>query len=529
MDPQRLKMSPPSKRSRPWRFWTGPSKPTAPSPGPAPMRPSRSGARVAVLRRARPLRFRARYRPGAIAILGALIGALLVGMPVLLYPPQTPTTYPSIPGSLEVGAVSGEVLPGFFGINVHLVGEGSVASGLAGLVNATPFVSFRFAPQGEATDQIHNLTYTPTMDGGIAAYSYNETDLQFVDWCRWITCQATMMVPAEIDNASEAAATVRYVEQALGFRPEYWAIGNEPQEWTHWGIPWIDWRPTDDSSPTPMQYALEVQQYVVAMKAVDPTIRIIGIESVLGGTIESSWFRDLVAIDGANLSAVSYHAYPDGSGSGPGSLAGFFAGLTNPSAFPLNYPATQAIVRSACPSCKIALFVDEFNSALGGSFNSLMTGYAEVPFLTAAFTTALEEGVARVDFFDLEDPTQMPYALATITGQLRPAYELFSDVLDHLVLGTVVNATIEGGPSGSYVALTTNATNGSLLFSETNESYSLALPLPAGLISPSATVSAYSWSPSTSSPTAVPVVSDPLQSPWIVPPQGVLLLTWTTA
>lgn len=477
----------------------------------------------------RPTRLRTRQRSGAVATAGALIGVLLVALQVIISPPQTSASYPSVPGVLEVGEALGEAPSGFFGVNVHLVGEGTTAAGLAGLVNATPFVSYRFAPQGEATDQIHNLTYTATASGGVGAYSFNETDLQFVQWCRWINCEATMMVPAEIDNASEAAATVRYVEQNLSFKPEYWAIGNEPQEWTHWGIPWTAWSTTDDSFPTPMQYALEVQQYVTAMKAVDPTIRIIGIESVVGGSLALAWFKDLITVDGPNLTAVAYHAYPDGYGSGSGSLSNFFAGLTNPTAFPMNYPTTRATVRSACPSCQISVFVDEFNSALGGSFNSLMTGYAEVPFLAAAYTAALEEGVARVDFFDLEDPnSQMPYALATSTGQLRPAYSLFSEVLGHLVLGTVMNSTIVGGPMGSYVALTTNQSSGSLLVSETNVSFSLALSLPSGLFGASAVVSAYSWNPSSSSPTAVPVISDPLGSPYIIPPQGVLLLSWTT-
>src|SRR5271170_2729813 len=54
-------------------------------------------------------------------------------------------------GTLVVSNSSFGLASQFFGVNVHAVGVDNQS--LAALVNATPFVSFRFSPAGEATNQ----------------------------------------------------------------------------------------------------------------------------------------------------------------------------------------------------------------------------------------------------------------------------------------------------------------------------------------------------------------------------------------
>jgi hypothetical protein len=410
----------------------------------------------------------------------------------------------------------------FFGVNVHVVGFHNQS--LAALVNSTPFVSFRFSPMGEATNQLTSVTYS---QNGVPSAVYAETDAEFVTWCRWVACRATMMVPAEIDNPSEAAATVRYVEQTLGFHPAYWAIGNEPQQWTHFGIPWTHWRTTDHSTPTPAEYAQEVQRYVTAMRAVDPAIRIIGIESVVGGTLSGSWLTDVVRVDGRNLSAVAYHAYPLGSGSGPASLTAFYKALTNPTAFPMNYPVTTAMVRAACPTCHLSVFVDELNAGLGGSFTNYLTHYPEVPFLAAVLIAAMREDVRRVMFFDLEDlDGQQPYGLTTVGAGSRPSFLLYSDILDLLASGSVVRTSIRGGPGGVYDVLTTNTTSTSLFVVNTNLTRSLSLSLPGNVSVFGTALTEYGWSFPNGLPSAPVGIDHPGARAWSVPPQSLLLLVW---
>jgi hypothetical protein len=426
-------------------------------------------------------------------------------------------------GTLELTDQTFALSPQFFGVNVHVVGLD--ASALAALVNSTPFVSFRFSPAGEATNQVLSLTYSPN---GVPTPVYAETDAEFVTWCRWVSCQATMMVPAEIDNPSEAAATVRYVEQTLHFHPVYWAIGNEPQQWTHWGIHWAKWRSTDHSTPTAEQYALEVQKYVKAMRAVDPKIRIIGIESVVGGSLGGAWIKDVVAVDGPNLSAIAYHAYPLGSGSGPASLSAFYHALANPTAFPLNYPETVSMVHAACPSCKIMVFVDELNAGLGGSYESYLTSYPEVPFMSAALIMAMREDVRRVMFFDLEDlDGNQPYGLTTVGQGSRPAFLLYSDILHRLAATSVNGTTIVGGPRGVYEVLTTSSSSTSLFVVNTNLTTTLSLALPKTGSVFGSPLTEYRWTYPAGLPAAAVKVSKPSGVNWNVSPQSLLALVWS--
>jgi hypothetical protein len=465
---------------------------------------------------------RSRVHTGLLAVAAIAVG-VLVGVLLVIPGSLTPSSSSGgVSTTLVIGNSTGTLNSSFFGVDVHVVGNGSIS--LQSQTIGTPFVSFRFTPQGEATDQIHSIVYNQS---GVGSPVYDEGDSAFIAGCKALGCSATMMVPAEIDNPAEAAATVLYVEKNLSFHPQYWAIGNEPQQWTHWGIPWTQWRPSDHSSPSPMAYALEVQQYVLSIRAVDPTAKLIGLESVVGGTTDAAWFRDLVQVDGPNISAVAYHAYPGGNGSIPGSLTNFYGALTNPISFPLNYPATVALVRQACPSCQIPVFVDEFNSALGGNYSGLMTTFPEVPFTAAALSIAIQENVPRTMFFDLEDlDGMMPYGLLTLGAPPRPAFFLFTGILDHLLTGTVLNVTAPGAPNGVTALLTENTTAASLMLVNTNLSSSLTFAIPDGLAKLTGPGTSYSWDDGSPGPIAGPPSADPAGVDWNLLPQSVLLIVW---
>ncbi|MCI4346098.1 MAG: hypothetical protein L3K07_05030, partial [Thermoplasmata archaeon] len=214
---------------------------------------------------------------------------------------------------------------------------------LSARVNSTPLTLFRFTPQGEATDQIQGITYT---NSGTAEPALGFTDAEFVSWCEWIHCQAVMMVPAEVNSTVIAASTVEYVEHVLGFHPTYWAIGNEPQLWAHFGIPWAHWQTSDQVGTTPLHYAQQVVSYAKALRLVDPKIRLIGIESAVGGSSGAGWIQNVSRLAGPYLSAVAYHAYPGGNGTFATSLQSFYANLANPNNFPGNYAPTVALVHA---------------------------------------------------------------------------------------------------------------------------------------------------------------------------------------
>jgi hypothetical protein len=453
-----------------------------------------------------------------VAVAATLIAGSLSSWFGVLPPGPPPAV---VNATLVVGATTGYESSTFWAVNAQSPAIEDPT--LAALVNDTPLTVFRFGPNGEATNQSAGLTYSPN---GTPSVVIGENDPEFVTWCEWIRCRAIMMVPAEIDNVSVAVATVRYVEQTLGFHPEYWSIGNEPETWTHFGIPWAAWTYSDDSRPTPMQYADEVQRYVTALRAFDSTIRIIGIQASTAQPSELAWLTDVVAVNGPNLTAIAYHAYPGGEGTPSGSLGDFFASLNQPTGFPLNYPGAVAAVRSACPSCDLPVLVDEYNAAAPNStFGRFLNSYAEVPYIGAGIVEALRENVTQVAFFDLQaSVTTSEYGMLGPALDVRPVFKLYSVFFENMPIGRVVNTSLLGAPSGVYSVMSQNATATSLLVVDTNLATGLRLNLTASGLPTSGTWISSVWGPTQTDPQSHSMAPDPSGS-WYVPAEGIFLLT----
>jgi hypothetical protein len=446
--------------------------------------------------------------------------ALIVIFAAYEFRPGPPANhYSSVPATVALGGAVGALGPGFFGVNVHDVGIGPGV--LSARVNATPLTIFRFTPQGEATNQITGLTYT---NSGVADPALGFTDPEFVSWCEWTKCQAVMMVPAEINSTAIAVATVEYVENVLGFHPAYWAVGNEPQEWTHFGIPWAQWQITDESGITPLGYAQLVVRYAQALRAVDPQIRIIGLESAVGGPAAGGWFQNVSRVAGPYISAIAYHAYPGGNGTAQSTLQSFYAAIGNPANFPGNYAPTVAMIRAACPSCNLSVFVDEFNGALGGNYRSYVSTYPDAVVIAAGLVSAALDNVSRVFYFDLADlDSNLPYAMLLTGGAARPTYTLYSTILENLTLGTIHNCDLGGAGEGTYSLDIQNGSRASLLVVNTNLSEGVRLVFPAGWAK-GATATVWNWSASALDPIVSRFATSALPSSWIVAPQGIFLV-----
>jgi hypothetical protein len=446
--------------------------------------------------------------------IGACLAVILL-VAVLVIPPPSPSL-PSVAAVVNVGPTNGTVNRSFFGVDVQEVGIGGRI--LSDRVNTTPLSTFRFSPSGEATDQVHAITYS---NSGVAGPVVGFTDPQFVDWCLQRACRAIMMVPAEVNNTSLAVATVDYVEHTLGFHPAYWSIGNEPQQWQHWGIPWSQWRMSDHSTPTPLEYGIEVKEYASALRAVDPSIRLIGIESVGGGAAMFPWFNAVIQLAGHSLAAVSYHAYPAGLGAPNATLAQFYGYLGHHGGFPQNYPGTLANVQRVCPGCHLQVFVDEFNSALGSGFDPYLEGYPNAVFVAASLTESIQEGIPTVDYFDLADLNpQLPYSMLYTGGQARPTYVLYSTILENLTMGSVHAVNFTPRVPGVYAVETQNGTHASLLVVNSNLTEGIRL----SWVGPTLFTSyVWDWSPSNGEPQ----LSEGTGSTWVratVPPEGILLV-----
>jgi len=425
-------------------------------------------------------------------------------------------TYRGINGSLSLGSAVATVTPSFF--QLVLQTPNLTSPTLWRQLNATPFTYFQFTGSGEITDQVLGIAYG---DNGSALAPTKSNDSNFVAFCRVMHCHAIFGVPAEINDTEIAVGTVRYVEEVLGFHPDYWMIGGEPQGWTHFNIPWTQWKVTDHSTVTPLVYARELQQYVIALRAYDPSIRLIGLQSADGGSwFDSPWLDQVAAIDGPNLTALTIHPYPGGMGVPNPSVSDFYSSLANATKFPYNYQGLLAHQDAAC-GCSLPLWVGEYNSALGGNYSSFMTSYPEVPYIAAATAGALKAGVPVATYFSYSHG-----ALSLVDANSRPLpiYSLFSTFFKNLTLGEVFNTSLVGGPHGVYTVATSDGSRTSVLIVNTNVTQGLNLTLPGvgDAFLPGAW-QAWAWDPTELAPT---VARGGPYSPsnWSIPPQGILLL-----
>lgn len=421
-------------------------------------------------------------------------------------------------GRLVEGAPAGTVASSFFQLDLQT--PNLTSPWLPNLLNETPFTYYSFGDAGETTDQVTNTQYAPN---GTALPPSKANDSNFVAFCEPIHCHSIMSVPAEINNTTMDAATVAYIEDTLGFHPDYWAIGNEPQGWTHFNIPWTEWQTTDASNITPLAYAREVQRIVLAIRSVDPTARIIGIESADGGSWNNSeWLDEVAAVDGPNLSAVAIHPYPDGTGPTDPTNASFFAGLSVSNKFPNNYQGLQASVRGSC-NCSLPIWVGEYNSALNGTYASFEDSYPEVPYMAAGIAGAIREGIPHVAFFAFQHP---PAELVNSNDTPIPVFTLFSTFLKNLTMGEVFDASVATGLGGVFALVTQNGSRETLFVVNTNTTGALNLSLPAGLLAGGGpSWEAWQWAPEYPAPLVSRGAGVP-SATWIVPSQGVWMLNF---
>jgi len=112
--------------------------------------------------------------------------------------------------------------------------------------------------------------------------AFNDVQMDaLVVYAAAIGAQPIIQVPLLQDTngqpptADTAAAMVRYANATKGYRIKYFSLGNEPDLYATQGLP------SDASKPAipnygPSDYCATAHAYVTAMKAVDPTILIVG-------------------------------------------------------------------------------------------------------------------------------------------------------------------------------------------------------------------------------------------------------------
>lgn len=346
--------------------------------------------------------------------------------------PVTPAGTPPINTTLTVNRSSVNLSSLFWGATVN--NEVRMFRGEPEAVNATParVLVWPGAMAGEDYNPLTNIhydTYSGTPKTALTS------EAQFVQMCEAIHCTAVVQVPAEIDSPQFAESIVNYTEVNLSFHPAYWMIGNEPELWSHWKVPWKDWPTTSTAGPDPTQFGHEVVAYVNAIRAVDNTTPILGLPAsgcTCGSWTFEQWIAGVLNVTGPKIQAVAYHEYPAGwLGTGDGSLEDFYATIQGLASIPVRTAGARAAVQSSCPGCNVSVWISELGSALSWSaYGQYAAGFSGGLSLASQITQGMDDNVSNIDLFATELATLNSWF--STTGHARPDYSTYTEMFGHL-------------------------------------------------------------------------------------------------
>ncbi|MCI4340760.1 MAG: hypothetical protein L3K11_00030 [Thermoplasmata archaeon] len=338
----------------------------------------------------------------------------------------------SIGTSLSVNSSSVNLSSQFWGTTVN--NEVRMFRGETDAVNATParVLVWPGAMAGEDYDPLTQTHYDTYSGAPIHALT-NEP--QFVQMCKATHCTAIVQVPAEIDDPGYAEKIVNYTEVNLSFVPAYWMIGNEPELWQHWQVPWADWPTTYTAGPDPTSFGHEVLDYVKAIRAVDNATPILGLPAsgcTCGLYTFEQWISGVLKVTGPKIQAVAFHEYPAGwLGTGDGSLLDFYGTIQGDASIPTRLVAARQAVVSSCASCNVSVFISELGSALSWSaYGQYAIGFSGPLSLASQLTQAMDLNLTNIDLFATELATTNSWF--DPTGHARVDYALYTGMLNHL-------------------------------------------------------------------------------------------------
>ncbi len=215
-------------------------------------------------------------------------------------PTALPTFTPgptSEPGVLVVDAAQllGDVNPLVYGSNAGP--WQTITKADKTLIQEAGFTILRF-PGGNYVDE--------------NAPSFSALD-EFIAMCREVGAEPMVEVKLVNSTAKAAADMVTYANITKGYGVKYWSIGNEPS--LYWGQRGIDGYDTDT-------FNAQWREFALAMKAIDPSIQLLGPEThqytgqpgdAIVDLHYKDWMREFLVVNGDLVDIVSFHRYPFGN------------------------------------------------------------------------------------------------------------------------------------------------------------------------------------------------------------------------
>ena len=259
-----------------------------------------------------------------------------------------------------------------------------------------------------------------------------------VAYARAIGAEPVIQVPLLADNAGKAptpdtaAAMVTYANVTKGYGIKYFSVGNEPDLYDTQG-----W-PTNMSQPaipgyTPSDYCTSVRAFVTAMKAVDPTIQIIGPDlswKYQAGNSQNDWLTPVLTDCGDLFDVISIHRYPFEA-----AAATLSAAAADPAAFRGVVNSVFGILQATGQGSK-PLALMEMNIVYDSTTCVLEASPGTVGsalWLADSVGTAIELGLWTTAVWDISDTDDWAFGLIGMppTHTPRPPYYAYSLYADH--------------------------------------------------------------------------------------------------
>ncbi len=297
-----------------------------------------------------------------------------------------------------------------------------------------------------------------------------DTD-EFLDWCASQRC--TPMFTANVgDGTPELAAEwVRYVNQVRkGTKVQRWEIGNEIYgSWHHHYAKW--------GKDGGVAYGKAVRQFIKAMKAVDPSIKVSAVW-MLGGPWNRAVFKEAADV----VDAVSVHHYAQAAGSenDEGLLA------TSSEAGALMRDVRKQVAELGTPGRKYEIWLSEWNSVdanpgpqilqhVSALFIADYLGHlAESPIQIANVWALYNGRDKRLGDYGLLAPSSDPQGF----NYRRPSYWAFS-MLAGTLEGTLLSARTDRENLAAWVSKRPDGKHALVLVNKSPETdYQTTLAIP---------------------------------------------------
>jgi hypothetical protein len=467
-----------------------------------------------------------------IWVVVALVLAVAVLLPltqgISLSPPQV-NKATAITATLNVGASTTLLTRGFFGVDGATSPPQAFVKNpaLGGYLNSTPIGFIRYSAGEDECNITTDTSWSAGLLGGVATPNGCAYDIAaFAAWCDSTTphCESDIGLAGENNNSAEDGYYAQYIVDTLGFQPTYWSIGNEPFGWTHYGIPWKDWKITDDSVPTGVGYAVDVRNAIAAVRAVDPGAQFIGIQSYW--CPDTYYTVPVAMIDGNSIGAVACHLYPN-AGTPTPTAAQYFSTLIGPQNISSNYYALQQNLQGLCTNCSsLPIQISELQGGPPNTPAPQDRQFYGAVWLAASLVQALNAGISSVQVYDLQGGVGCGYCMLNGTDVPDPQGLLFSDVLSNLMDGhPVFNVSVSSGDGNLWATMIHNypANSTQVLFVNANVSHPETFALSTRYFTSGQPGSIISWNSSTGTPKTANYAA--LPSRVTVPAIGLVLIT----